>query len=171
MLGEKIEQALNDQVTAEWYSANLYMAMSAYFQAENLPGFANWMYVQAQEELTHGMKLYNFVNEAGGRPVIQGIEKPPAEWESAEAAFRDAFAHEQKVTGLINSLVDLAVSEKEHAANNMLQWFVEEQVEEEASVDEVLKKIERAGDGAGALFMIDRELGSRVFNGGALAEE
>lgn len=170
-MGEKMEQALNDQVNAEWYSANLYMAMSAYFQAENLPGFAGWMYAQALEELTHGMKIYNFINEAGGRAVIKGIDAPPAAWESPEAAFRDACAHEQKVTGLINSLVDLAVSQKEHAANTMLQWFVEEQVEEEASVDAVLKKLERAGDGAGVLFMIDRELGSRVFNGGALAQE
>jgi ferritin len=168
MLNPKMEKALNEQVNAEWYSAYLYMSMSAYFQAENLPGFANWMYIQAQEELTHGMKIYNFINERGGRGAMKTIAEPPSEWDSPLAAFEAAYGHEQKVTGLIGGLVELAVQEKDHASNNMLQWFVEEQVEEEASVDEVVQLLKRAGSGEGAMFMIDRELGTRVFTGGAL---
>ena len=163
MLSKQIEQELIAQVNAEWYSAYLYMSMSAYFQAENLPGFANWMYVQAQEELTHGMKMYDYINEEGGRAVFKAIEVPPAEWESPIAVFRAVYTHEQKVTGFINRLVDIAAEEKDNATGNMLQWFVEEQVEEEASADEVVKMLEQAGEGTEPLLVIDKELGTRVF--------
>ena len=162
-MDEKMQEALNKQLNAEVYSAYLYLSMSAYFQSVNLSGFANWMRVQWQEELAHGLKFYDYVNERGGRVILQAVEAPPSEWDSALAAFQDTYRHEQKVTGMINKLVDLAVEARDHATNNFLQWFVSEQVEEEASADEVLQKLKLVGDDPSGLFMIDQELGQRVF--------
>ncbi len=163
MLSKKIEESLNKQCNAELYSAYLYLSMSAYFQSINLAGFANWMRVQAQEEQMHGMKFYDFVVERGGRVLLKAIEAPPTEWKSPTEVFENVYKHEQKVTGLINDLVNLAISEKDHATNNFLQWFVKEQVEEEASADEVLQKARLVADHPNGIFMLDRELGSRVF--------
>jgi ferritin len=163
MLSKKIQDAINGQTNAELYSAYIYASMSAYFESVNLPGFANWMRVQTQEEVMHAYKFYNYVNERGGRVVLQAIDAPPQDWDSPLAAFEAAYAHEQKVTGLINDLVDLAVSESDHATTNFLQWFVSEQVEEEASADEVVQKLKLVGDAPGGLFMLDREMGQRVF--------
>jgi ferritin len=163
MISKKMEKALNEQVNAELYSAYLYLSMEAYFESENLPGFAKWMRAQTQEEVMHAMKIYDFVNERGGRVILGAIEKPPAVWKSPLAAFEATYKHERKVTGLINKLVDLAIREKDHAANTFLQWFVKEQVEEENSVDTVLQELKRAKGAAGAMFMIDRELGQRIF--------
>ncbi|MHC5035847.1 MAG: ferritin [Planctomycetota bacterium] len=170
MLNEKMGKALNGQLNAEMYSAYLYLSMSAYFQAQDLPGFANWMRVQAQEEQMHAMKFFDYILERGGNVTLASIEGPQTEWASPEAAFQHVLDHEQKVTGLIHGLVDLALETRDHAANHFLQWFVAEQVEEEASANEVLKKVKRAGDGAG-LFMMDQELGARVFTPPAAAEE
>lgn len=163
MINEKIQDAFNEQLNAELYSSYLYLSMAAYFQSVNLEGMANWMRCQAQEEILHAMKFYNFINERAGRVVLSGIEGPPVSWDSALAAFEDAYMHEQKVTGLINNLVDLAIQERDHAANAFLQWFVSEQVEEESSVDAVVHKLKLAGDQGSGLFMIDRELATRVF--------
>ncbi len=162
-MDKKMQEALNKQLNAEIYSAYLYLSMSAYFHSINLDGFANWMRVQWQEELAHGLKFYDYVNERGGRVVLQPVEAPPSEWDSPLALFEDVYRHEQKVTGMINKLVDLAVETKDHATNNFLQWFVSEQVEEEASADEVVQKLKLVGDDASGLFMIDRELVQRVF--------
>ncbi len=163
MLSKKMEAALNKQVVAEYYSAYLYMAMSAYFETVNLGGFAGWMQAQAMEELSHGTKIFHYVNERGGRVWLDAIDKPPLKWASPLAVFQATLKHEQKVTGLINKLVDLAIKEKDHATENFLQWFVAEQVEEEASADEILQKLKMIGKDGGGLFMIDRELGQRVF--------
>lgn len=163
MIDEKMREALNKQLNAELYSSYLYLSMSAYFQSVNLSGFANWMRVQAQEELAHAMKFYDYVNERGGRVVLPAVDEPPSEWDSPLAVFEHVYEHEQKVTGLINKLVDLAVKARDHATNNFLQWFVSEQVEEEASADEVVQKLKLVGDDPSGLFMIDRELGQRVF--------
>ncbi|MBT8764103.1 ferritin [Desulfohalobiaceae bacterium Ax17] len=163
MLSKTMEKALNEQVNAELYSSYLYLSMSAYFQNLNLSGFASWMKAQAQEELFHAMKFYNYVYERGGKVVLQAIAAPPTEWESPLAAFEAALAHEQKVTGLINDLVNLAIEEKDHATNNFLQWFVSEQVEEEDSVGEVVNKIKLIGQASGGLFMLDRDLAQRTF--------
>ncbi|WP_457570628.1 ferritin [Desulfovulcanus sp.] len=163
MLSKTMEKALNDQVNAEFYSSYLYLSMSAYFQGLNLSGFASWMKAQAQEELFHAMKFYNYIHERGGKVVLQAIEAPPTEWDSPLAAFEAALAHEQKVTHLINDLVNLAIEEKDHATNNFLQWFVSEQVEEEDSVGEVVNKIKLIGQASGGLFMLDRDLGQRTF--------
>ena len=163
MLNEKMEKGLNDQLNAEMYSAYLYLSMSAYFSSQDLPGFANWMRVQAQEEQMHAMKFFDYVVERGGTVTLTAIEGPETRWESPVAAFQHVVDHEQKVTALINGHVDNALEQRDHASNNFLQWFVAEQVEEEASANEALMKVKRAGDGAG-LFMVDQELGARIFN-------
>jgi len=156
-----MEEALNKQVNAEFYSAYLYLAMAAYFESIDLAGCAKWMYAQTQEEIVHGMKIYDFINERGGRVKLDKIEAPQVEWESPLAVFEHAYAHEQHVTSLINNLMNLAIEEKDHATQIFLQWFVTEQVEEEASANEVVQKLKLAGTSSGGLFMIDRELGQR----------
>ncbi|UCE37708.1 MAG: ferritin [Thermoplasmata archaeon] len=163
MMNEKIQEALNEQLNAEIYSSYLYLSMSAYFQGTDLAGFANWMRVQAREELMHAMKFYDYINERGGRVKLKEIAAPQLEWESPQAAFEHVYSHEQKVTNLINDLVNLAISEKDHATNNFLQWFVTEQVEEEASANGILQKIKIIGGEGSGLFMLDQELGQRVF--------
>ena len=163
MISKKMAEALNGQVNAEFYSAYLYLSMEAYFESMNLPSFANWMRAQIQEESIHAMKIYDFVNERGGRVLLKSIEQPPTEWKSPLAAFEAAYKHEQKVTGLINDLVNLAIEEKDHASNTFLQWFVNEQVEEESSVNEVVQKLKMLENAPGGQFLIDRELGQRVF--------
>jgi ferritin len=163
MLSAKMEKALNGQLVAELYSAYLYLSMAAYFAAEDLSGFTNWMRVQVQEETAHGMKFFDYINERNGRVTLGPIEGPPTAWDSPRAAFEHVLAHEQKVTGLINELVTLAVGEKDHATHNFLQWFVAEQVEEESSANAVLKKIKLAGETGGGMLMVDNELATRVF--------
>ncbi len=163
MISSSMQEAFNKQINAELYSSYLYLSMSAYFESINLPGFANWMRCQAQEELVHAMKFYNFVNERGGKVELAAIQGPPVKWESPLAAFQDAYAHEQKVTALINNLVDAATAEKDHASTSFLQWFVNEQVEEESSADKVVQQLRLAGERGGGLFMIDRELAARTF--------
>ena len=164
MLSERMEKALNKQINAELYSAYLYLAMAAYFESINLGGFGNWMRIQAQEELTHAMKFYDFVYERGGRVVLAAVDAPPKEWDSPLAAFEGAYEHECKVSAMINDLVNIAIEEKDHATNNFLQWFVSEQVEEEASADAVVQKLKLIGDHGNGIFMLDRELGQRVFH-------
>ena len=164
MLSEKMQKALNGQVNAEMYSAYLYLSMSAYCAAQKLPGFASWMRVQTQEEMVHALKLYDFIIERNGRAVLAAIEAPPTEWDSPLAVFEHVYAHEQKVTGLINDLVGLAVSEKDGATKEFLQWFVDEQEEEEESADGVRRKVAGAGDGRDKLLAVDRELGQRTFH-------
>ncbi|HET6427112.1 MAG TPA: ferritin [Phycisphaerae bacterium] len=163
MLNEKIEKAFNEQLLAETYSAYLYWSMSACFDAMNLSGFANWMRVQAQEEMTHALKFYHFLIGRGGRVTLGAIEAPPAQWDSPLAVFEEVLAHERKVTGLINGLVEIAQAERDHATSAMLQWFITEQVEEEASADDVVQKLRLMADAPGGLFMLDRELAQRVF--------
>lgn len=164
MISKKMENALNEQINAELYSAYLYLAMAAYFESENLPGFAVWMRVQFEEETSHAMKIFDFVNERRGRVALKAIDKPAKEWKSPLAAFEASFEHEQMVSGRINELVNLALAEKDHATNAFLQWFVTEQVEEETSVDTIVQKLKMADKAPGALFMIDQELGQRTFN-------
>jgi len=163
MISKKMEEALNGQVNAELYSAYLYLSMESYFKSLNLNGFANWMRVQTQEEVAHAMKIYDFINERGGRVTLKPIEGPQTEWDSPLAVFEAVYVHEQKVTGLINDLVDLAIKEKDHATNTFLQWFVSEQVEEESSADEVVQQLKMMENAPGGMFMLDRELGQRVF--------
>lgn len=161
MVSDKMVDALNKQVNAELYSAYLYLSMSAYFDSINLNGFANWMRVQAEEEYGHAMRFYNYISDRGGRVKLFAIDEPPSEWSSPLDAFEAVYNHEVKVTGLINELVDLALSEKDHLTYNMLQWFVSEQVEEESSADDIVQKLRMAGNDSSALLMMDKELSLR----------
>ena len=158
-----MQDALNEQVNAEFYSAYLYLSMAAYFESTKLPGFVTWMRAQTQEELLHAMKIYDYVNEQGGRITLKSIVEPPSEWESPLAVFEATYKHEQKVTGLINGLVNLALEEKDNAANTFLQWFVDEQVEEEESAETVVNKLKLVADDSDGMKMLDNEMGQRVF--------
>lgn len=158
-----MEQALNEQVNAEMYSAYLYLSMSAYFEDMNLSGFAHWMYIQAQEEMTHAMKIYNYIFDRGGKVSLQAIDKPPAKWDNPVNVVEEVYSHEQKVTQMIHNLVNIAREEKDHSTDNMLQWFVSEQVEEEASADDLLQKLKIINGSGQGLLMIDRELAQRQF--------
>ncbi len=169
MIGKKMEKALNDQVNAELFSAYLYLSMEAYFKSLNMNGFANWMRVQTQEEVIHATMMYDFINERGGRVTLKAIDGPKTKWDSPLAVFKNIYEHEQKVTGLINNLVDLAIKEKDHATNAFLQWFVNEQVEEESSADAVVQQLKMMKDAPGGIFMLDKELGQRVFTPPATA--
>lgn len=162
MFNPKIQNAFNRQLNAELFSAYLYLSMSAYLEPQNLKGIARWMRIQAQEELLHAMKFFTFINERGGKVILAQIEAPRTEWSGPLDAFEDTCRHEAKVTGLINDLVDLSLSEKDHAANAFLQWFVTEQVEEEATAQEIRDKLRLVGDNPVAWYMIDQELGQRT---------
>ena len=163
MLSERMMKSLNKQLNAELYSAYLYLSMAAYFESKNLKGFANWMRVQAQEELMHAMKFFDYINERGGRVYLEAIEKPPTEWKSPLDVFEATYEHEMKVTSMINDLVNMAMEEKDHATYNMLQWFVAEQVEEEASADEVRQQLRMIKEDGRGIMMLDRELKQRTF--------
>jgi len=171
MLSKKMLDELNRQVNAELYSSYLYLSMAAYFESINLKGFANWMKIQAQEEVTHAMKFFDYINERGGRVTLDTIKKPPAEWKSPLDVFENTYKHEVNVTKMINSLVDLAIKEKDHATYNMLQWFVAEQVEEEASADAIRQQLKFIGKDGRGLLMLDRELSRRVFTPPAQEEK
>ncbi len=161
MLSPKMEQALNDQINAEFFSAYLYLSMSAYFVATNFDGFANWMRIQYEEETQHALKIYDYINDRRGTVVLQAIEKPQTEWDSPLEVFEASFKHEQFVTGRINALVALAREEKDPATESFLKWFVDEQVEEETSVDAVVQDMKRVQDFPAGMFLLDRELGQR----------
>ena len=163
MLSERMMKALNKQLNAELYSAYLYLSMAAYFESKNLKGFANWMRVQAQEELMHAMKFFDYINERGGRVYLEAIEKPPTEWKSPLDVFEATYEHEVKVTSMINDLVNMSMEEKDHATYNMLQWFVAEQVEEEASADEIRQQLRMIKEDGRGIMMLDRELKQRTF--------
>ena len=162
MIGKKMLDAINEQINAELYSAYLYQAMAADFEVKNLKGFAHWMEVQAKEEQGHAKKMYDFLVDRGGRVVLKAIAAPPAEWKGAGAVFEEVYAHEQKVTGLIHKLVELARAENDHAAEVFLAWFVTEQVEEEAHASEISEKLKLVKDHAQALLMMDSLLGQRA---------
>ena len=161
MIGKKVQKALNSQINAELYSAYLYLAMSAYFQSINLNGFATWMRMQSLEETGHAMRMYDFLGERDGTIQLQAIDAPQMKWDSPIAAFEDALAHEEKVTALIGNLVDLSLQEKDHATHIFLQWFVTEQVEEEANASDIVGKLKLVGGKGNGLFMLDQELGQR----------
>jgi len=163
MLSNRMEAALNEQINKEIFSSYLYMAMSMYFAAEDYDGASSWMRIQALEELTHAEKFMNYVNERDGRVVLEEIAKPESNWENPVNAFSAAYKHEQFISASINELINIARDEKDFMSDNFLQWFVAEQVEEEASAKEVIRMFKLAGNGGGGLLMIDKELASRVF--------
>ena len=169
MLNEKVEAALNEQINREVFSAYLYFSMASYFDSIGLAGASHWMRMQTMEELAHVAKFTSFISDRRGRVRLTEIAIPQAEWDSPLAAFESAFEHEVAISGAINRLLDVALEHSDHATANFLQWFVAEQVEEEASANEVWQKVKRAGDGAG-LFMVDQEMGARVFTPPAPSE-
>jgi ferritin len=162
MINKKVEKALNEQINAEMYSSYLYVSMASDMADKSLPGFAHWMKSQAQEELMHAMKFYDFVIGRGGRVTLTKIEGPQTKWKTPLETVEHVYKHEQHVTSLINNLMDLAIKEKDHATANFLQWFVKEQVEEESTADEIVKKLKLIGGRGDGLFMIDKELATRV---------
>jgi len=163
MISKNMEKALNEQINAELYSAYLYLSMVSYFKSLNLDGFAQWMTVQTQEEVAHAMKFFTFVNDRGGRALLAPIDGPQTEWKSPLEAFEAAYKHEQLVTKRIDNLVKLARKETDTATEIMLQWFVTEQVEEEANADAIIRKLKMLKDAPAAVFMLDAELGKRTF--------
>ena len=163
MISDKLLQELNEQIKFEFYSENLYLAMAAYCYSEDFDGFAHFFEVQAQEENFHAMKFFRFINDRDGRVRIQGIETPQNDYESILDVFQKAYEHEQEVTKRIYRLSDLAMDEKEHATISYLKWFIDEQVEEEATFKAVIKKLERIGKDMNAMYQLDAELAKRVF--------
>ena len=161
MINEKIERAFNKQLNEEAKSAYIYLSMAAYFESINLKGFAHWMTVQAQEEVKHAMKFYSHILERGGKVRLEQIDKPSQEWSSPLAAFETAYKHECYITDCINGLVKTAREANDHPAEIFLNWFVEEQVEEEASADEVVQKLKMTKDSTNGLLMLDKELAAR----------
>lgn len=160
-LSKKMQDAINAQIQAELYSAYLYLAMSAYCEDVNMPGYAHWMRVQTQEEMEHAMKFYHYVFERGGRVILEAIEQPPVEFESIRAVAAQVYEHEQHVTHLIHQLYEQAVAEKDYASQVFLQWYIDEQVEEEDNARTILDYVKMAQGHPNALLMLDRQLGAR----------
>ncbi|MBN2092850.1 ferritin [candidate division KSB1 bacterium] len=161
MLSEKMKNLMNTQIKNELESAYLYLSMAAYFESDGWDGMSSWMKVQAQEEVNHAMKFYAHLQERDSRVKLAGLAEPKFEWKSPLDAFKAAYAHEQFITGTINNLMKLAVEESDYAAQGLLQWFVNEQVEEEASALKVVQMLERVGDSGNGLVMLDHKLGER----------
>lgn len=162
MLSKSVQNAINDQINKEFYSAYFYLSMASYFQASNLPGFANWMTVQAKEEAGHAMKFYNYINESSGKVILEAINKPSSDFKSPLDVMKKTLEHEKKVTASINAIYELAVKEKDYPTQVMLQWFITEQVEEEKTASDILEMLKMIGDAPAGLIMADRQLGARA---------
>lgn len=168
MLNKKLESAINDQIQREFASAYIYLSMAAYFDANTLPGFANWMRIQFHEEQAHALKFFDFVNDRGGVVKLQPIEGPQTEFKSPVEVFEVTLGHEQKVTGHISDLYALAVEERDYPSQTLLQWFIDEQVEEEKNAGDILDTLKMIQGDPHALLMMDRELGARQLPPGIL---
>jgi len=161
-VNDRMQKAFNDQINEELFSSYVYLAMAAHLEGLNLEGFTNWMKLQAQEELQHSMRLFDHLNRRGGRVVLKAIAEPPLDFGSPLETFQKALAHEQHITGCIHKLYGMAQEENDYPAQLELQWFIDEQVEEEENVGRAVEQIRMAGDNQGALLMLDRELGQRA---------
>lgn len=161
MLSPKMQDALNGQITKEFYASQLYLAMSAHFEALNLKGFAHWMRVQSDEEREHALKIFDFILDRGGSVELGAVEQPPSEFGAPVEIFQASLAHERRVTGWINELYAAAAGEYDYASQVFLQWFIDEQVEEEANATEMIDRLSMAGDNKAALLMLDNEMKSR----------
>jgi len=162
MISDKLVKALNKQVNEELFSSYLYLSMAAYFESKNLAGFANWMKIQSEEEYLHARKFFDYINTAGGRVELESIKKPQIDWDSVRQVFQETYDHEVYITTCINNLATLAQEEKDHATLSFLKWFIDEQVEEVATADQLLEEIKMIGDNKHGLFMLDRELKGRA---------
>ncbi|HPE67895.1 MAG TPA: ferritin [Thermotogota bacterium] len=161
MLEKKMEKELNKQINEELFSAYLYQAMAAHFDNNNLPGFAKWMEIQAAEEVHHAKKFYHYILEKGGKVELEAIQKPPMEWESPLEALKAAYKHEVHITQRIYTLLETARELKDYSTEVMLHWFINEQVEEEASADQIVQMLKRVGGEKNGLMMVDREMAKR----------
>jgi len=161
-MNKKLEKAINEQINKEYYSAYLYLAMAAYFESKNLAGFAHWMRMQAQEEILHGMKFFDYINDRGGTVVLEAIDKPPVVYKSAKDIFKIALGHEKIVTASINKLYEVAKSINDNSATTFLQWFITEQDEEEKNASDILAKLELISDNYVGILMLDKELSVRA---------
>lgn len=170
MISKKMQDAINEQINRELFSEYLYISMQAWFANQNLDGMANWMDAQGKEERFHAMKFFNYLIERGGKVALKPIDGPQVDFDNPLKAFSQAYKHEQLVTKSINDLMDLAIKENDHAAKSFLQWYVDEQVEEEASVDKIVAQLKMVGDNGHGIMMIDRELGQRVYTPPVAAE-
>ena len=165
MLNERLLGLFDDQIELEFYSAHAYLSIAAYFEDLNLPGFVNWSKIQFQEEISHAMKFFDFVHDRGNRVTLHGISKPPADWASPIDAMQQALQHERKVTAAIHDLYEAAVQENDRASQVLLQWFIEEQVEEEKMVEEIVDHLRIVGGDGTGLIVIDARLGDRAPEG------
>ncbi len=163
MISKNLENAINEQINFEFYSAYTYLAMSAYAEEIDFPGVANFFKIQAQEELDHARRMYDYLFQKGGKVVLEAIEKPKAEFDNLLNIFEEGLKHEQTVTKRIYDIANIALDEKEHATMSFLSWFVDEQVEEEENFTNLVKKIKRASGNEANLYMIDDELATRVY--------
>ena len=170
MLNKKLEEALNAQINAEFWSAYLYLSMSADMSDKGMSGIANWFAIQFKEEQDHAIKIFNYVISRGGVVKLQPIDKVETKWKNALDAFEDTLEHEQKVTSMINDLYALATEEKDYATQSMLKWFIDEQVEEEESAKDIIDKLKLIGDNGYGLYQLDKELAARVYTAPAPAE-
>ena len=161
MIGKAMQDAMNEQINKELFSSYLYLSMAAHFESKNLAGFAHWMRIQEAEEREHAMKFYEFILERGGQVVLKAIDAPAAEWNSNLELFREVAAHEAKVTASINALYELALAEKDYPAQVMLQWFINEQVEEEKNAAEIVANLELIEERGTAVLMLDHRLAKR----------
>ena len=161
MLSEKLLAAINDQIEHELFSSNLYLAMAVYFEAQSLPGFAQWMRVQSDEERAHALKFVDYVNDVGGRVKVHAISEPPSEWSSPLDVFENVLRHEQKVTSLIYTLYEIALKDKDYAAQSMLKWFIDEQVEEEKNASLIVEQLKMLADPRGIIMHLDHRFGKR----------
>lgn len=164
MICARLEEAINKQINAEFYSAYLYLSMSAYFEDINLPGFANWMRIQFEEEQFHALMFVDYLAERGGRVKLEAIEQPKLEWKNPIDVFEETLAHERHVTKLINDIAEIAEEEKDRATRNKLIWFIDEQVEEESAAENILNQLKLIGGEGHGMLMLDREFAARVFN-------
>jgi ferritin len=163
MMTPKMKKALNNQLNAELFASYLYLSMCAWFESQGLTGFASWMRVQVQEEMFHAIKIFDYIHERKEMVTLEEVAKPESTWDSPMAAIESAVKHEQKVTGMINDLVNCAIDERDHAANQFLQWYIAEQVEEEANFGAVHDKLRLVGNDSAGLFTLDLEMSKRVF--------
>ena len=161
MLSQAVQDAINDQIHHEFHSAYVYLSMSAYLEAANFTGFAKWMRIQSREEVMHAMKLFDYVNDRNGRVTLKTLEQPMTEWKSVLDVFEQALKHEQKVTAMIHSLYALATKENDYATQVALTWFINEQVEEEATATSVVDRLKIANNDGAALLILDGQLGAR----------
>jgi len=161
-MNKKIEDAFNDHLNAEFYSAYLYLSMANYFAVQNLDGMLNWMRIQTEEERLHAIKFLDHIHDRGGRVILKQIDQPRIEWSSPLEVFQEAYAHECQISRKINELVNLAIAESDHAANTFLQWFVTEQVEEESTSLAVVEKLKLIGDNTTGILIMDQQLGQRT---------